>query len=213
VYGWIEPFYESAEPAIEPGHIWCDQPIYLPPRHGLKIERVDPRDDRNLELTVCGRTADTFDHPPIHSLSLESSEAAVVAKTKRNRPVIVLGGTTATELRPSSTRHADTVMVVPVYSADQYDEHTRRRVSYYEFTNAFYLPVSNRPRFDEGFARLDHAQPVRQALLVEHRGLKLSPDAVDALVEWFVAFSTNRQLDDSLILEYRKEMVGGYGDA
>lgn len=211
MYGWIEPFYESAEPAIEPGHIWCDQPIYLPPRHGLKIERVDPHDDRKLELTVCGRTADTFNHPPIHSLKLESSEAAVVAKAKRNRPVIVLGGTTATELRSSSTRHADTVMVVPVYGADQYDEHARRRVSYYEFTNAFYLPACDRPRFDEGFARLDHAQPVRQALLVEHRGLKLSSDAVDALVEWFVAFSTNRQLDDSLILEYRKEKLGGHG--
>lgn len=154
MHGWIEPYYEAAEPAIEPGHIWCDQPIYLPPRHGLKIERVDPQDDRNLQFTVCGRTADTFSHPPVHSLTLESSEAAVVAKTKRNRPVIVLGGTSATELRPASTRHAETVMVVPVYGADQYDQHARRRVSYYEFTNAFYLPASKRPRFDEGFARL-----------------------------------------------------------
>ena len=40
MFGWIEPFYEQADAAIEPGHIWCDQPIYLPPRHGLKIERV-----------------------------------------------------------------------------------------------------------------------------------------------------------------------------
>lgn len=175
----------------------------------LKIERVDPQDDRHLEFTVCGRTADTFNHPPVKSLRLESSEAAVVAKTKRNRPVIVLGGTTATEIRPVSTRLAETVMVVPIYGADQYDEHTRRRVSYYEFTNAFYLPACDGPRIDEGFARLDHTQPVRQTHLVEHRGLKLSADALDALVEWFVAFSTNRQLDDSLILEYRKEKLAG----
>lgn len=37
----------------------------------------------------------------------------------------------------------------------------------------------------------------------------LSSDALDALVEWFVAFTTNRQLDDSLILEYRREMLSG----
>jgi hypothetical protein len=74
VFGWIDPFYEAVEPALEPGHIWCDEPIYLPPRHGLKVERVNPKDDRELELTVCGRTADIFDHPPVHSLKLESSE-------------------------------------------------------------------------------------------------------------------------------------------
>lgn len=208
MYDWIDPFFEPAEPAIEPGHIWSDQPIYLPPRHGLKIDRVDPEDDRYLDLTVCGRTADTFDHPPIHSLKLESTEAAVVAKTKRNRPVIVLGGTTATELKPASTKHAGTVMVVPIYGADQYDEHSRKRMAYYEFTNAFYLPAWERPHFDEGFARLDHTQPVAQAHLAEHRGLKLSGDALDALIDWFVAFSTNRQLEDSLILEYRREKLG-----
>jgi hypothetical protein len=211
VYGWIEPFYESAARAIEPGHIWCDQPIYLPPRHGLKIERFDPHDDRKLEFKVCGRTADTFEHPPVKSLGLESSEAAVVAKTKRNRPVIVLGGTTAAEITRASTDHAGTVMVVPVYGADQYDVHTRRRISYYEFTNAFYLPESERPRFEEGFVRLDHVQPVFQASLSKHRGLKLSSDALDALVEWLIAYTTNRLLDDSLILDYRREMLSADG--
>lgn len=207
MHDWIEEFYEPASAAVEPGHIWSDQPIYLPPRHGLKIERVDPRDDTKLDLTVCGRTADTFAHPPIHSLGLQSSEAAVVAKAKRDRPVIVLGGTSATEMLPSRTSHAGTVMVVPVYGADQFDERTRRRISYYDFTNAFYLPANGLPKFDEGFARLDHTQPVRTDLLTRHRGLKLSSDALDALVEWFVAFMTNRLLDDSLILEYRRGML------
>jgi hypothetical protein len=209
MHGWIEPFYEPAESAIEPGHIWCDQPIYLPPRHGLKIERVNPSDDSNLNLTVCGRTADVFAHPPIHSMRLESSEAAVVAKAKRDRPVIVLGGMTATELLPRRTTHAGTVMVIPVYGADQFDEHTRRRISYYEYANAFYLPANKDPRFDEGFARLDHTQPVSADHLTRHRGVKLSADALDALVEWFVAFTTNRQMDDSIILDYRREKLSG----
>jgi hypothetical protein len=209
VYGWIEPFYEEADAAIEPGHIWCDQPIYLPPRHGLKIERVDPKDDRKLEFRVGGRTADTFDHPPVHSLKLAASEAAVLAKAKKDRPVVIVGGLSATELRPESSKVADVVMVVPVYGADQYDEHTRRRVSYYEFSNVFYLPANDRPAFDEGFARLDHVQPVRQHQLTRPRGLKLSSDALDALVEWFVTYTTGRAPEDSMIVDYRREMIAG----
>ena len=209
MFGWIEPFFEEADAAIEPGHIWSDQPIYLPPRRALRIDRVDPQDDRNLDFRVWDRTAATFDHPPVHSLRLGAGEAAVLAKAKKDRPVIVLGGTSATDLRPESSRVADVVMVVPVYGADQYDEHTRRRVSYYEFTNVFYLPAHGRPAFDEGFARLDHVQPVLQAHLTRHRGLKLTSDALDALVEWLVAYTTDRIPDDSVILEYRREMLAG----
>ncbi len=211
MHGWIDPFYEPASRAIAPGHVWCDQPIYMPPRHGLKITRVNPQNDADLDYEVCGRTADTFSHPPIHSLRLESSEGLVVAQTKRNRPVIILGGTAATELRPIDTRHVETVFVVPVYGADQFDEQVRRRISYYEFTNAFYLPDCTRPQFDEGFARLDHAQAVSQSHLVNHRGLKLVSDALDALVEWFVAYATGRLPDDSIILEFRREMLASGG--
>lgn len=208
MYGLIEPFYEVADAAKEPGHIWCDEPIYLPPRHGLKISRVSPDDDTTLGLTICGRTADVYAHPPVKSLKLESSEAALVAKTKRDRPVIVLGGS-ATEIKPSSTQYAGTLMVVPVYGADQYDERTRRRLMYYEFTNGFYLPAFGRPPFDEGFARLDHVQPAFADRLVRHCGIKLVPEAIDALVEWLIYSTTNRLPDDSLILAYRREMLGG----
>jgi hypothetical protein len=220
LYGWIEPFFEKAEPAIEPGQIWLGQPIGLPPRHGLKLEKIDPKDDRKLAFKVTGRTDDTFDHPPVHGLGLRSDEAVVVAKARRDRPVVVLGGTTAPRLEPDADGDAETVqagaardpgtvMVVPVHAASGYDEQTRRRVSRYEFANAFYLPAWERPRFAEGFARLDRTQPVRRAELAEPLGLKLSADALDALVEWFVAFATDRRPPhDSLILEYRREQLG-----
>ncbi len=207
MYGWIEPFYEATNKAIAPGQVWSDQPIYMPPTHGLKIERVDPEDDTNLSLTVVGRTLDTFNHPPIKSLGIESTEAAVVARTKRNRPVIILGGQTATEVRLRGTTVADIAMVVPVYGADQFDAHTRERMAYYEFTNVFYLPASKEHGFEEGFARLDHVQPVKTAHLTNHRGFRLAPDALDALIEWFMAFTTGRMPDDSLILEYRREQL------
>ena len=178
MHGWIEPFYEVADPAKEPGHIWSDQPIYMPPRHGLKIAKVNPNDDSDLDFSVCGRTADTFDHPPVHSLHLAASEAMVLGKAKRTRPVIILGGLAATELKPTETKYANTAFVVPVYGADQFSAHDRRRMSYYEFTNAFYLPEWKHPRLEEGFARLDHAQVVSQDHLAGHRGLKLSADAL-----------------------------------
>jgi hypothetical protein len=40
-------------------------------------------------------------------------------------------------------------------------------------------------------------------------GDKLSSDALDALVEWYVAFATNRAPADSIILAYRHEMLSG----
>jgi hypothetical protein len=211
VYGWIDPFYEPAEAAIEPGHIWCGQPLQLPPRQALKIDRVNPKDDSKVDFTLSARTPDTFEHPPVHSLGLGTDEGLVLARTTRNRPVVVLGGTTAAEIGTDGATDAGTAIVVPIFAAEQYDEATVTRVAAYGFTNAFYLPASAQPGFPEGFARLDQAQPVVRAHLTDHQGLKLSADALDALVEWFVAFSTNRQPEDSLILEYRRERLAGGG--
>ena len=233
MHGWIEPFFERAEPAIEPGHIWSGQPIALPPQHGLKIGRIDPKDDGKLTFVVTDRRDDLFGHPPIHSLGMTSDEGLVLARATRDRPVIVLSVTAAAAaLGPDGPRgaapvagkasaavaaeagaagvaEAGTAVGVPLHAAARYDEDVRRRVSRYEFANAFYLPASERPRFDESVARLDHAQPVRAEDLTQHRGLKLSDDAFDALVEWFVAYTTNRIPADSLILDYRREHTGG----
>lgn len=209
MFDYIEPFYHAAEKAIEPGQIWSDQPIYLPPRKGMKVTRVNPKDDRDLDFKLCGRTAETFSHPPIHSVPLAASEAAVFAVAKKDRPVIVLGGLRGVEVSPGrdTSGHNETAWIVPVYGADQYTEHMRRRMAYYEFTNLFYLPASRDPAFDEGFARLDHAQPVHLRHLSKHRGLRLAPEALDALLEWFVSYSTQYLPRDSLILEYRKERL------
>jgi hypothetical protein len=97
--------------------------------------------------------------------------------------------------------------VVPVYGSDQYEEGVVRRMRMYDFKNLFYLPASGSPAFDEGYARLDHAQPVRRDLLRGHRGLKLTDDALAALHEWLIAFSTGKIEQDSLILQYREEQI------
>jgi hypothetical protein len=205
MHGLVDPFYEKSGPAIEPGQIWCDQPVYLPARHGLKITRVNPKDDSNLTYKVGGRTAEIFDHPPVHSLKMESTEGAVIAKVKRDRPVVVLGGKSASEFSPSRgrARHAEIVMVLPIYGADQYEEQVRKRMMIYDFTNAFYLPADSSLGFDEGFARLDHIQPISEAHLSKHRGFKLAAEALDLLHEWFMTFLTNTKPTDSIIEDYR----------
>jgi len=209
MHGWIEPFYVASQEAIAPGEIWCgDRPIHLPPRHGLKITRVDPEDDRKLRFAIGGRTSDTFDHPPVHSLQLDSTEAIVVAKARRDRPAIILGGRRAGSVQASGddATPTRTAMVVPVYGADELSEQLRRRIARYDFTNLFYLPAYPKLRFEEGFARLDQAQPVDVELLGAHRGLRLASDALDALVEWYVAYATDRAPADSIIADYRREM-------
>ncbi len=201
-------FFEPADATYDLGQIWCDQPLYLPPKHGVKFTRVSQEDDRDFDFELTGRTSDTFDHAPINSLKLESTEGAVLAKTKWERPVIIVGGSGASDVRPRGTpTHHDILWVVPVYGSDQYDEDVVRRIRMYDFKNLFYLPASESPAFDEGYARLDHAQPVRRDLLRGHRGLKLTADALAALHEWLIGFSTGKIEPESLILQYREEQI------
>lgn len=207
--GYIEPFYEAAQREHEPGHIWTDQPLYLPPRHGLKISRVDPKDDRHLDYEIVGRIDDLFNHAPVHSMRLESSEAPVVGVAKRDRPVIILGGTAASDIaqRDGKPTHHDIVWAVPVYRTEHYDEDIRRRIQRYDFRNFFFLPEDKNRGFKEGFARLDHAQPIMRGMLRSHRGMKLSSDALDALREWYVYFTTDQVDPESLIFDYRKSQT------
>lgn len=209
MYGFIEPFYEKCGRAIARGHIFNDQPVYLPATHGLKITRVDPQDDTQLEYEVCGRTDEIFNHPPVSSLGMESTEGAVIHKTKKDRPVVVLGGMHASELyaREDRTKHASIALVAPVYKAAQYTETMRCRIRNYELANVFYLPADGSLGFEEGFVRLDHIQSVDQDRLSKHRGIKLVDDALDALTEWLTTLLTAQESEDSLIREYRKEML------
>ena len=209
MHGWIEPFLERADAAIEPGHIWSAQPIALPPRHALKIGRVNPKDDAKLDFKLVERGDGAYGHPPIHSLGLSSDEALLLARATRDTPVVVLGAaaTAAAQLGDDGPLAGEHAMVVPLHAADRYDEQTRRGAARYEFANAFYVPASQRPRFAESIARLDHVQPVPRAELTGHHGIRLSADALDALVEWFVACTTNRLPGDSLILAYRREQL------
>lgn len=210
MHGFIEPFYEAVEKEerkLAPGHVYADQPVYLPPKRGLTISRVDPQDDRRLNYELGGRTDEIFSHAPIKSLDLPSNEGLLVANTKRNRPVIVLGGTRGQEVMAGHDRARllDAAICVPVYGGDQFRAGMRERIRAYEFENFFYLPADAGLKFDEGFARLDHAQPILRTQLRAHRGLKLSDEALEALAEWYIYFVTGQIDEGSLLLAYRSE--------
>jgi hypothetical protein len=54
---------------------------------------------------------------------------------------------------------------------------------------------------------LNRTRLVKLLYLGEPLGLNLSADALNALVEWFVAVASDRRPDDSLILEYRSQQL------
>jgi hypothetical protein len=234
MHGWID-FYASAAAAVAAGQIWHGEALALPAAHGLRIDRVSASDDARATVTFTERAggedggaadgaarasrgargasaASAADHPPIKRLGLRSHEAVAVVVARR-QPLIVLGGAHAAELTADGARDADTVLVVPVQATSALPPPLRRRIAAYAFPNAFFLPAAPEHRFAEGVARLDQAQPLPRALLSAHAGVALTADALDALVEWFVAYSTGRRFEDSLIADYRRERLAELDDA
>lgn len=148
-------------------------------------------------------------------MAMQSTEAPVIAVAKKDRPVIVLGGLTASEIaqnRENPTAH-EIVWAIPIYGAEHYPERIRRRIQIYDFRNFFFLPGDADLGFKEGFARLDHAQAIKVSMLKTHRGLRLTSDALDALREWFIYFTTDWIDRESLIFDYRREQTAVGSDA
>jgi predicted glycosyltransferase len=77
----------------------------------------------------------------------------------------------------------------------------------YDFANVFYLPADPALGFDEGFARLDHIQPVAANHLSNHRGMRLAPEALEVLKEWLIQFLTGSRPTNSVIEEYRQMVI------
>jgi hypothetical protein len=210
VHGFIDRFYDRAKQGqpdlIERGEVYEDQPVYLPSRHGLRITKVDPMDDRVLDFELTGRTEDIFNHPPITKPKLPSGEALIVGQAKWARPVIVLANEGFDLLAgPGIARPSGMFLCAPVYGGDQFEEEMRSRVRAYEYPNLFYLPESKVPLFGEGLVRFDHLQAIRRSDLRRRKPVRLSADALAAMEEWLFHYLTGRLPTDSLIAEYRAE--------
>jgi hypothetical protein len=213
VHGLIEPFYDEAPKGqpnkIQRGQIYDDQPVYMLARHGIRITRVDPMDDRNVEYEITGRTEDIFSHAPlVGPPPLADGEAFIVGKAKLRRPVIVLAGE-GFELfaGPNVAKPSDTFVCAPVFGGDQYEEEMRKRVRAYEYPNLFYLPESKVPLFREGMVRFDHLQAIRRDHLRNRARAQLSADALLALEDWLYHYLTGRLSSDSLISLYRTDAL------
>lgn len=213
MHGWIDYYAPAgaarpAPAAPAPGQLWRAEPVALPPRHALRIDRLSPRDPARATVgfVALDDATATPDHPPVTALGLRSDERATIAAA-RERTVIVLGGDQAVELRGDDAVPAGTVLVVPLEPLADRSAALRRRIAAYAFPNAFYLPAEPSRRAPEHVAWLDQAQPVARERLTAPAGLALTADALDALIEWHVAYATGRRLDGSLIADYRRERL------
>lgn len=208
MHGLVDPVYEAVDGRspndIRRGDIYEDQPVYLPARHALRLSKIDPKETRQPEFEIAGRTHDAFLHQPIKwPVELPHGEALIVSRAKWSRPVIVISDAAGSELIAGlgSSRVVTTRVCIPIYGCDQHDRTTMQRVERYEFPNLFYLPKSVRPHMDEGFARLDHLQAIESSSL-RNRRCQLSSDALDFLDEWLAGYLTGRMPSSGLIALY-----------
>lgn len=191
---------------INRGDIYEDQPMYLPAKYGLRLTRINPTNEADLDMQITGRTEDIFQHPPLLTFNLRDGEAFVLGKAKLHRPIIVLAGEGVDLLAgPDRATAARAYLCAPIYGGDQFSEALRKRVRAYEFPNLFYLPESKVPVFQEGFVRFDEMQAISRHHLRRRRPARLSADAMTAFEEWLYFFLTGRLQKDSLLALYRQE--------
>lgn len=209
--GLIDPFYVPApgeqHHLISVGDFYLDQPVYLPPKYGIRINSVTPRDELD-DIEITGRTQDLYNHPPVQQLKLGRDEALVVTLSKRNRPVLVLAEPGGNPLAgPDVVANAQTWLCAPVYGGTQFSAQVRESIRAYKYPNLFYLPESTSPSMKEGFLRFDHLQAIPTNDLTRRMPAKLSEEALEAAHEWLYFYLTRRLPHDSVIAEYRREKL------
>lgn len=209
--GLIDPFYVTARTdqhhRIEVGEFYLDQPVYMPPKYGLRINRVTAADEVD-DVDIIGRTQDLYNHPPVRRLRLGNDEALVVTKSKKNRPVLVLAQPGGNPLPgPDTVADAHTWLCAPIYGGTQFSQNMRRSIRAYKYPNLFYLPECASPSFREGFVRFDHLQAIPEQHLTRRMPARLSEDAIEALHEWLFFYLTQRLPSNSVIAEYRQEKL------
>ena len=214
MHGLID-YFVATNPDADPndiasGHIFEDQPAYMPAEFGIRLLNLDPNGAGDPDFELCGRTQDIFEHPPTRRFGgLAYGEALVVSKAKWARPVVVLAaGGSALLAGPNKARATGTYLCAPVYGADQFSADLRRRLAAYAFPNLFYLPASEWPPFGEGFIRFDHIQAIRASHLRNRRDTALTGEAMTVLNDWLAYYLTGRLEPGSALAAYRQEQLG-----
>jgi hypothetical protein len=111
-----------------------------------------------------------------------------------------------------------TLIVAPYYGADQdgrragYNSELVNRIRHAEYPQFIldHLPI---PGSEQSILRLDHMQPVGlHYLTYEHSGFCLSDEAVELILDdWLQWFFYSGLPENSLILDYQKEIMAAYG--
>lgn len=171
------------------------------PLQALGIVSVDPFHKMPPGLRLQPVNDSTFDHPPVKEfIGLEYNEGLLVYKAKV-RPVILFS--VASRTAPRNSGSDETFLCLPIFGLDQFPPEFVQSVKAFKYINRFYLPSSVRPKFEEGMIRFDRTQVVHTANLKRRDPpIRLTPDAIYVLQEWFRYYVTG--VCEDFVLEHQK---------
>ncbi|MBI3914310.1 MAG: type II toxin-antitoxin system PemK/MazF family toxin [Chloroflexi bacterium] len=136
-----------------------------------------------LPANILLQPADLFDHAPFPQLRLAADEEFLVVKTKR-RPGIIIS---ADPINLAS----DTVLVVPLYSADNYKPEFVQRVQESEYPGFLYLATDATFGRKPSIVRFDHLQSVTKSQLLP-KPIAVTPETLRQLLETLDRFVEQR---------------------
>jgi hypothetical protein len=196
--------------SFEPGSFYIAPIPYLvggrAPR--LRVDYFDPSKPHNSSYTIVRTDMASYrpgDDDPIYELKL-SSEEFVLCIAHKLRPVIALTQDVPA-WRDCQQKHADCLLVVPLYSARdeagnyRFSEEFMLRVQAYEYPSLFYLPEDVGLGIRESVARFDRVAVVHQDVL-RPQPKRLTEEATECLTHWFQYFA-GADLDELLYI-YRE---------
>lgn len=133
----------------------------------------------SLPANISLQPPDLFNHPPFPQLRLAADEEFLVVKSKR-RPGIILS---ADSVNPAS----DTVLVVPLYSADNYKPAFVQRVQESEYPGFLYLASDPTLGRKASVVRFDHLQSVTKSQLIP-KPIAVTAETLNQLLETLARF-------------------------
>ena len=143
------------------GHLY-DAPVFYAQAQILVARPL--YDDRpragseSLPATILLQPADLFEHAPFPQLQLCADEEFLIVKAKR-RPTVLLSS-------DSINSASDTVLVVPLYSAENYMPEFVQRVQDSEYPGFLYLAADSTLGRKAAVVRFDHLQSVTKSQLI-----------------------------------------------
>ena len=164
------------------GHLY-EAPVFYA-QSGLIVARPlydehTPAGTESLPANILLQPGDLFEHAPFPQLRLASDEEFLVVKAKR-RPVIILSA-------DSINTASDTVLVAPLYSADNYKPEFVQRVQQGEYPGFLFLAADLSLSRKASIVRFDHLQSTVKSQLTS-KPIAVTPETLTQLLAMLAQF-------------------------